>query len=243
MSLVTLEWFKKQAQIMVKKHWRIDYIPEIVIDSDRERDWSNTLAVYWNDTKTIEFKSAINERLPLSRLKKILLHELCHWYLHINDQPFRDGDKRFATELIRVGAGSTHNHDEKALTAYTEAKKHKKIETFEIIERNSDQIIVSRLRHHRKNQDDFKKDLAETLIRMESEREEDESIYPADVADKMVEWHGYKTDPIATCAIEISQGDGYGTGDIGDKEDVAHVLSKLGMDWEEIENRLKIDNE
>ncbi|MFF2532442.1 SprT-like domain-containing protein [Brevibacillus sp. NPDC058079] len=239
MREATLEWLEQQAFALVKKHWQRDDIPRIVIDSDREHDWTNTLAVYWNDTRTIEFKSTVNTRRTLRQIKKTLLHELCHWYLHITDQNFRDYDERFAKELIRVGAGSTHNPDVHAVKAFQKAKKRKQSETFEIIERNASEILVSRLRHHRKNQDDFKRDLKDTLIRMHNEREDDETIYPGDVATQMVNWLGYKLEPLATCAIDISKDSGFGSGEIGDREDIAYLLNQLGMDWDEIEQSLR----
>lgn len=239
MTEATLEWLYKQAKQLVKKHWNIDQLPTIAIDLDRKLDWEKAVGYYCSDIKTIVFNSQINKRRTLRAIKRTLLHELCHWYLHITGQKYSDSDERFARELIRVGLGRRHNRDEQSVLAAKIAREKKNREFFELIERNEEEIITIRLRHHRKNQDDFKKDLANTLIRIQNQREEDELIYPADVAEKMSEWYGYKLEPIAIFGIEISAGGECGEGHIGDKDDIAWLLQKLDVDPDIVDKKLK----
>ncbi|MFC8685953.1 SprT-like domain-containing protein [Brevibacillus porteri] len=233
---MTLEWIQEQAKVLVMKHWGLDFIPEIVIDSDREYDWSTCRGLYWNNTQTIEFNSKVNETRTRREIKKTLLHELCHWYLHYTGQPFRDSDERFARELIRVGIGGYHNRDEKSVKAAKLAKKRKHDERFEIYESIDGDVITTRLRHSRKNQDDFKRDLGKTLMRMHNEQFNDGIIYAGDVADMLCEWYGYKVEPLAVYGIELSNDRSYGG--IGDRDDISHILNELGFDKEEIEDNL-----
>jgi len=238
MPEVTVEWLEKQAKQLVKKYWNIKHIPKIVIDSDREADWTNIVGRYWSDTQTIEFKNEINKNRTLREIKRTLLHELCHWYLHTTGQKWRDSDERFARELIRVGLGRRHNKDEQAQIAAKQAWERKKKEFFEIYEVNDETILVSRMSHHRKDQNDFKRDLAQTLIKIHNTREEDDLIYPADVAEKMSEWYGYKIEPLAVYGINLSA-NSY-TPDIGSNEDIRWLLiNRLDVDPEVIEKKLK----
>lgn len=244
---VSLDWLNKNAKMLVRKHWKLEHIPKIVIDMEREDlDWSNAIGYYCNDIETIVFNSQINRRKSEREIRAILLHELVHWYLHTTGQRFRDSDERFARELIRVGLGKRHNSDELSVLAAKEARRRKNDERFEIIEKNADETIVFRLRHHRKNQNDFKRDLSMTLIRMHNDRINDRmyddneyGIMPADVAEMICEWYGYKLDPVAVYGIVISSNDRWGSGEIGDRDDILSVLEDLGMDNDEADKRLK----
>lgn len=245
---VTLEWLKTQAKQLVKKHWDITDIPTIrlatrqdEITIERKLDWNNYSGYYCSDIKTVVMNNENYNKYTLRGVKRILLHELVHWRLHTTGQPWRDSDERFARELIRVGLGRRHNSDEQSQLAAKQARIAKKNEFFEIYERNEDTILVSRLWHCRKNQDDFKKDLAQTLIKMHNDREdESDSIYPADVADMMCKWHGYKHEPLAVYGIELSADGSYRSGDIGDRDDIADLLGgKLDMDWNIIDKKLR----
>jgi predicted SprT family Zn-dependent metalloprotease len=241
---VTIEWLEQQAKHFIKKYWDINEMPTILLVTrqssltiERKLDWDNYSGYYCTDIKSIVLNNEKNRMYSLKRIKEILLHELCHWYLHITGQPYRDSDERFARELIRVGLGRKHNRDEQSVLAAKAAWKRKKREFFELIERNECETITYRIKHHRKNKDDFKRDLAKTLIRIHNQRDEDEIIYPADVAEKMCEWYGYKLEPVAVYAIELSTE--WGEGHIGDKEDIALLLEKLDADPDVIENKLK----
>ncbi|KAF6565335.1 hypothetical protein G9G63_09245 [Paenibacillus sp. EKM202P] len=240
MPEVTLEWLNKQAKQLVKKHWGLDEIPKITIDMDRkDLDWKSAVGYYCSDIKTIAFSSEVNERRTERAIKRTLLHELCHWHLHATGQPYHDSNERFARELIRVGLGRRHNRDEKATLAAKIARKEKESERFEIIERNEDTIITIRLKHHRKNVDDFKKDLANTLISAHNNRDEDEQIYPGDIADMMCKWYGYKKEPIAKIAVEISESGSYRSGQLADRDDLVSILTNdLDVDLEEAEKNL-----
>lgn len=246
MPEVSASWLEKEAKQLVKKYWGLNEIPNIRLEHrqslltiEYKLDWDNYAGYYCSAIKTVVLNNENNARYTLRHIKRILLHELCHWYLHTTGQPWRDSDERFARELIRVGLGRRHNKDEQAVLAAKEAWKKKRNECFELIERSGSEVITIRLRHHRKNQDDFKKDLANTLIRIHNQREEDEHIYPADVADKMSEWYGYKLEPIAVFGIEISADNGWGEGHIGDKDDIALLLEKLDVDPDTIDRKLK----
>ncbi|MFE6075644.1 SprT-like domain-containing protein [Paenibacillus sp. NPDC057886] len=238
---VSLDWLNKNAAMLVKKHWGLKHIPKIEIDLERDSfDWKRNVGYYCNDIETIVFSSQVNKRKSEREIKKILLHELVHWYLHTTGQRFRDSDERFARELIRVGLGKQHNSDEQSVLAAKAAWKRKKDERFEIIEENEEGIITARLRHHRKNGEDFKRDLANTLIRAHNEREEDITIYPGDIADMMCEWYGYKLEPLARVAIRISSRGSYLSGEIGDRDDISEVLHhELDMTYSEIDLKLK----
>ncbi|MGV6935882.1 hypothetical protein ACWA2B_10245 [Paenibacillus sp. CMM36] len=246
MPEVTLEWLNKQAKELVKKHWGLNKIPEICLatrDSqltkERKLDWDNYAGYYCSGIETVVLNNENNQRYTLRYIKRILLHELCHWYLHITNQPWHDSDKRFARELIRVGLGQRYNGDEQAVLAAKQAWKAKDEERFEIIERNEDTIITIRLKHHRKNVDDFKKDLANTLISVHNNRDEDEPIYPGDVANMMCKWYGYKKEPIAKIAVEISESGNYRSGQLADRDDLVNILSDhLDVDREEADKKL-----
>ncbi|MDY8021139.1 ImmA/IrrE family metallo-endopeptidase [Paenibacillus polymyxa] len=237
MPEVTLEWLNKQAKQLVKNHWGLNEIPRIAIDLERENlDWTKAVGYYCNDIETIAFSSEVNKRRTERAIRRTLLHELCHWYLHTTGQKFRDSDERFARELIRVGLGRRHNQDERATLAAKQARLQKKKEFFELIERCDDEIIVIRMKHHRKNEDDFKKDLASTLIRIHNTREEGGDVYLGDVADKLCEWYGYKTEPIAKFAIEVV--DYYSYGVLGDRDKIIELLQQLDVDYDEAESKL-----
>lgn len=245
MANVTVEWLNKHAKILVKRHWGLLEIPKVVIDLERDGfDWENYVGYYCNDIETIVFNSEVNATRSEKAIKSTLLHELVHWYLHTTGEKFRDSDERFARELIRVGLGRKHNRDEKSVLAAEKAWKRKKDERFEIVEENEDGVITARLKHHRKNVEDFKKDLANTLIRVHNNREEDISIYPGDIADKMCEWYGYKLEPVAQIAIIVSKRDTYWSGEIGDRDDIAEILNRqLNMEHCDIDLKLNHDDD
>jgi len=255
MPEVTMEWLEKQAKQLVKKHWNINDIPTIILATrtdaitlERKLDWDNYSGFYCANIESIVMNNERNKDFTLRTVKRILLHELVHWRLHTTRQPYRDSDVEFAKELIRVGLGRRHNSDEQSQLAAKKAWKEKKEERFEIYEIVEGDVLATRLYHHRKNVEDFQKDLANTLILMSNERSLNKeepyshSIYPADVADKMKELYGYKSEPLATYGIILSANDGLKYNEVGDREDIAHLLSwKLDMDEEEIEERLMQD--
>lgn len=244
MAEISVDWFNEQARRLVIKHWGLERIPRIVIDLDQDLDWENCVAYYCNDIRTIAFNSGINKKKTQQELKKILLHELCHWYLHITEQPHRDSDERFARELIRVGIPKFHNFDEKSRKAATVARKSKREEAFEIYEENDGEILTTRLKHSRKNKDDFIVDLRESLIKMHNERVSSvdcDDFYPVGVAEKMCEDYGYRIEPLAVYGITLSKGSN-GWGIVGDRDDVFRLLLDVGMDYNEIEDRLFSEN-
>ncbi|MED2454514.1 protein sprT, partial [Bacillus thuringiensis] len=77
------------------------------------------LGAYHAGTESLIFRSEFLILVEENEFEKILLHELCHWYLHITGEEYRDRDVRFAEELIKVGAGETANlHNDEARKAF-----------------------------------------------------------------------------------------------------------------------------
>lgn len=246
MPEVTLEWLEKQAKQLVKKHWNIGEIPRIILVTrqdhlsiERKLDWDSYAGYYCSNIKTVVLNNENNKNYTVRQINRILLHELCHWRLHVTGQPWNDSDEQFARELIRVGLGRRHNRDEQAQLAAKQAWESKKNECFELIEKSESDTITYRLRHHRKDLDDFKRDLANTLIRLNNQRDEDEPIYPSDVANRMVEWYRYKLEPVAVYGIVLSSEGTYRGGDIGDRDDIESLLINLDIDIEDIDRKLK----
>lgn len=206
---IDLSWIKAEALKLVKKHWDIDFIPNIVFDRKTDEEWDNyfkedygtLLGLYYDEDMTIEFNTKRNSNRTLAEIKKTLLHELCHWYLHYNDLPYRDADVRFAHELIRVGLRP--NPIPAHYNAYKEARKDTPYHTFELVD-NGEEKITTRLYHKRKNQNDFKKDLKNVMERLKAEflkqQEEYEKgesnyvveIWVGEVVSALCEWHGYE---------------------------------------------------
>ncbi|RKJ14829.1 hypothetical protein D7X33_48170, partial [Butyricicoccus sp. 1XD8-22] len=200
-----LEWLQEKARYLVKKYWGISEIPNIVLDRTSDEEWENyypkeenrtLLGLYHNKDFTVEFNSKVNSRRKPIDIQKTLLHELCHWYLHINKLPHRDSDVRFACELIRVGAKPNTNHSH--YNAYKEARKVKKNQVFEIID-NGENKVVTRLTHPKKDENDFKRDLKNCLIRIKNDFQDgnideyhsDDCMWVGDLSELMCKWYGY----------------------------------------------------
>ncbi|WPS85669.1 hypothetical protein SMD22_01030 (plasmid) [Brevibacillus halotolerans] len=74
-------------------------------------------------TNSLIFRSELISVLNEQKLKKVILHELCHWYLYTTGQDYDDKHVRFAQEIIRLGIEDTINHHNKeAKVAYETAK-------------------------------------------------------------------------------------------------------------------------
>jgi len=230
---IELEWLEKQAKRLVKKHWGMETIPAIVLDRTPDEEWNNFLVegkpytlwgLYHPIDQTVEFNTKVNTYRKPSDVVKTLLHELCHWYLHIHELPYRDTDSRFACELIRVGlkANNIPSHQ----LAFKEAKRIKRQQVFEVIE-NSEFHVVTRFTHNRKDENDFKRDLKSTVIRMKSQFDEDgNSIYIGDLLDNVCEWYGYKALPSADYSIIL----GGEHAELSDEADFEGVLEDIVSD-------------
>lgn len=237
-----LEWIKKEAFRLVKKHWGINYIPNIEFDILSQEEWDNwsknnynedktLLGLYHNKTKTIEFNTKINSTRSINDIRKTLLHELCHWYLHHNNLPHRDADKRFGHELIRVGLrpNTTPSHT----NAYKEARKNKSWRTFELIDNGEDRIST-KLYHPRKNTNDFIKDLKEVLEYLkdgieklengEIEEFECEQVYAGEVASILESKYGYEIEEYPQHSIIM--GDDYGNVGLHEMGELIEELEK-----------------
>ncbi|MFS0815374.1 SprT-like domain-containing protein [Lysinibacillus sp. 1P01SD] len=237
-----LSWIEAEALMLVKKHWGIDFIPNIVFDRSTDEEWDNNfgkdddkctlLGVYWSKDMTIEFNTKQNSKRTLAEIKKTLLHELCHWYLHYNELPYHDSDVRFGHELIRTGLrpNTTPAH----YNAYKEAKKDTRYHTFELVD-NGEEKIVTRLCHKRKDQNDFKKDLKDVMKRLKAEfikqQEEYEKgeydsvddIWVGEVVGALCEWHGYEEMEYPIYSIVI----GNENGRFEDEDDFNSVIDSL----------------
>ncbi|MCA1025734.1 protein sprT [Cytobacillus kochii] len=122
-SPVDLQWMRKKAEEAIKKYWNIDSLPEIIFDPDEPLE-IQFKGAYDSNLKAIIFRSEFLILLSIQQIEKVLIHELCHWYLHNTGQDFRDENVRFAKEIIRLGIEDTINiHNPKAKAAYEEAKR------------------------------------------------------------------------------------------------------------------------
>lgn len=232
-----LVWIEKEAHKLVEKHWGIDYIPNIVFDRTSKEDWDNyypkeeksiLLGLYHNKDMTIEFNSEINSRRTINQIRKTLLHELCHWYLHYNKLPHRDFDKRFGHELIRTGLkpNTTPSHHE----AYKEARNEKRWRTFEIIDNGEDKIST-KLYHNKKNVNDFVRDLKDTMIQLKDDFikyeqgliEEYDGMHVGEVISYMRKHYGYTTEEYPVYSIIM--GDDHGN--FEDVYDFDSVINSL----------------
>jgi len=237
---VDLDWIKKEALRLVKNHWHIDYIPNIEFDILSQEEWDNWMKVnynedkslwglYRNSTKTIEFNTETNTRLDLKTIKDVLLHELCHWYLHHKGLPYRDADVRFGHELIRVGLkpNTTPSHT----NAYKQARSDRGYRTFELIDNGEDKV-VTRLYHPRKNKVDFARDLIEVCRYLKENIEkfkngmvenlEYEMLYSGEIAGILTDKYGYKREEYPSYSIIL--GDEYG--DI-DEDELEWIIDRL----------------
>ena len=65
---------------------------------------------YMHSTRTplkLMFSKRLIENYKLSTIESIIKHELCHYHLFINNEPFDDGHPVFEAELVRIGGSST----------------------------------------------------------------------------------------------------------------------------------------
>jgi SprT-like protein len=118
-------WLEQTIETLVKKHWNTSNRPSITLDPV-ERIGIEFLGAYDAPTESLVFHSGMIALLSEEEMKMVVLHELCHWYLHITGEAYLDEDIRFAEEIIRVGADETINfHRENAKHAYEQAKLSK----------------------------------------------------------------------------------------------------------------------
>ncbi len=242
-----IDWIKKEAYKLVKKHWKIDYIPTIEIDITPQDEWddwfkvnfnndSSLWGLYHSNKKTIEFNTKTNSNLDSSTIRKILLHELCHWYLHHNNLPYRDADKRFGHELIRVGLrpNTVPSHT----NAYKEARRDKSWRTFELIDNGEDKIST-KLYHPRKNTNDFIRDLKEVMEFLKDEHEklendeiessDYEQVYAGEVASILESKYGYEVEEYPKYSIIM--GDDHGNIDLHEME---YLIDQLENDMKKV---------
>lgn len=244
MSL-NIDWLEREAKRLGKKYWGSEAIPTIHIDKNLEKeDW---LAVYRSKSKSIHFSYDKNKNRTKSELRKILLHELCHWNLHKKNKPYDDSDVEFALELLRVRAASTCNNDKESIKAMKEARKIKKQQrerrVFELRDSAYDLDII--LRHRNKTREEFKEDVKRAMIGFYNDTikqcDENNTDYYGfsleELADMMCEWYGYER--VDFHIVESISFTSECYGNIGFRESLVNQLSyEFGMDIETVEDEL-----
>ncbi|QIC46266.1 protein sprT [Lysinibacillus sphaericus] len=119
---IDVEWVENKMEQLIDTHWGLSDKPNVIFDPTEvlERPYNG---VYDSTINTIIFRSELLSLIKdIKEIEKILLHELCHWYLFTIGENWRDKDVRFAKELIRVGAIETANiHNSEAKLAIDKA--------------------------------------------------------------------------------------------------------------------------
>ncbi|MGR0121680.1 protein sprT [Bacillus halotolerans] len=102
-------WIKSKIDEIVNDIWGINERPMVIVDPDEELT-KEFIGAYDPQLKALIFRSeflAVNQK---EYIEKVITHELCHWYLHTNNLPYRDQDLRFAQEIIKANVEDTLNH-------------------------------------------------------------------------------------------------------------------------------------
>ncbi|WCF11556.1 protein sprT (plasmid) [Paenibacillus thiaminolyticus] len=116
-------WIQEKIEEWIPLYWDIDERPNIVFDPDEIMTVVYEGA-YESSTRTLLFRSELLSVNSVEAVRQIILHELCHWYLHVTGQEWRDKDVRFAEEIIRLGIEDRVSfHRKEAREAYEQAKK------------------------------------------------------------------------------------------------------------------------
>lgn len=95
-----------KANELSRKWWGVDYTGTIELV---KRNWRTREACYVWDTEDdsvniIRMSKPKNDAHDSEWVYGNLLHELVHWRLKTKGIPFRDDDREFVEECIRVGA-------------------------------------------------------------------------------------------------------------------------------------------
>lgn len=249
---INVQWLRSEAYRLVKKHWNLDSIPHIQVDVLNDNEWrekeqkivklpaTNMLAFYSSKEQLIEFNSTANARQSKSQIRGTLLHELCHWYLHINNRSWKDSDVSFARLLIDVRASNTCNSDEDAKNAMKKAQAYRRNEVFEVRDKELD--VTIHLKHPSKSDKDFREDLQKSYISFYKEifKENEEETY--NVIDEIVYYmtheHGYKD-----VTRHVTDYYDFEEGTTPDRDSISWALQRLGMEEDDIEELLNRDKE
>ncbi|MFK3936557.1 hypothetical protein ACI2JA_03445 [Alkalihalobacillus sp. NPDC078783] len=255
MGKLDITILKIEALTLVKKYWGISEIPNIVIDQLTDDEWKakakksgyeSIVGTYWSNRNTVELNSSANNERSNKQISDTLLHELVHWRNHQLGIPYCDSDIEFARELIRVGLKDKNNSDEASKQAMKNAKNRMQYEVFELFCHLTEEKYL--LKHNKKSENDFKKDLAQSYIlhfnRIEKE-EGDLGISQSPrgvegICDILVENFGYRYYPLhyVSSFQFVSHDDS-----IDHREAVEENLLELGLSDEEIDNSLVKDTE
>ncbi|MFF2532468.1 M48 family metalloprotease [Brevibacillus sp. NPDC058079] len=117
-----IERLEKWIEELIIENWNISKKPILVFDPEEVMNvaFKGAFEPY---TNSLIFRSEMISVLSEEEMRKVLLHELCHWYLYETNQAYQDKDVRFAQEIIRLGIEDTINiHNKEAREAYEKAK-------------------------------------------------------------------------------------------------------------------------
>lgn len=126
---MNLEELYKEAHTLCQKHWGVDYTGTIELVEEEwhllnaDIEFRKSCPTYAN----IRMSKPKNQKRSREDISKTLLHELVHWRLRTIGQPFRDFDKEFIQEALRVGASISMAEDAQlAFRKYGAGYEHEK---------------------------------------------------------------------------------------------------------------------
>ena len=104
--MLTVEELYQEANTLCLKHWGVPYTGKIELVN---RNWRyQTACIEFRKScptyAKIRMSQAVNERRTKEEILSTLLHELVHWRLRMIGKPYKDEDKEFVEEALRVGA-------------------------------------------------------------------------------------------------------------------------------------------
>lgn len=103
---------KQMCIEIAKKYFNMNFdLPVVYCNTSRnvaQFSWYNVRDKNGNVVKTIPDNIEINMNYDFvgDQLYQALKHEVCHWACMVRGMKFRDGDKEFEDELVRIDAPS-----------------------------------------------------------------------------------------------------------------------------------------
>lgn len=104
---------KQMCRDIATEFFCMDFdLPVIYCDTGRnvaQFSWFNARDKDGNVVRTIpdNIEISINHEFVEDQLYRTLKHEVCHWACMMRGLKFRDGDKEFEDELVRINAPSS----------------------------------------------------------------------------------------------------------------------------------------
>ena len=89
-----------------KEHWGMDFNIPVKVSGRM----TVTLGAFYHSRKTptkVVFSKNLIQNYKPSTIKSVILHELTHWVLFMQNKPFKDTDRTFIQEAKKVGASLT----------------------------------------------------------------------------------------------------------------------------------------